>query len=56
LALTPAAVPGGYPNLLGPDQRDRAALAYGYKIVRLQRAKQRFDPEGVFASATPLPP
>ncbi len=56
LALTPAAVPGGYPNLLGPHQRDRAALAYGYKIVRLQRAKQRFDPDGVFASATPLPP
>jgi FAD/FMN-containing dehydrogenase len=56
LALTPAAVPGGYPNLLGSHQRDRAALAYGYKIVRLQRAKQRFDPDGVFASATPLPP
>jgi FAD/FMN-containing dehydrogenase len=56
LALTPAAVPGGYPNLLGPHQRDRAALAYGYKIARLQRAKQRFDPDGVFASATPLPP
>ena len=55
LALTPAAVPGGYPNLLGPHQRDRAALAYGYKIARLQRAKQRFDPDGVFASATPLP-
>jgi len=55
LALTPAALPGGYPNLLGPHQRDRAALAYGYKIARLQRAKQRFDPDGVFSSATPLP-
>ena len=55
LALTPAAVPGGYPNLLGPHQQDRAALAYGYKIIRLQRAKQRFDPDGVFTSATPLP-
>jgi hypothetical protein len=56
LAFTPAALPGGYPNLLGPHQRDRAALTYGYKIARLQRAKQRFDPDGVFASATPLPP
>ena len=55
LALTPAALPGGYPNLLGPHQQDRAALAYGYKIIRLQRAKQRFDPDGVFTSATPLP-
>jgi FAD/FMN-containing dehydrogenase len=55
-ALAPSALPGGYPNLLGPEQRDRAALGYGYKIVRLQRAKQRFDPDNVFNSATPLPP
>jgi len=28
-ALAPAALPGGYPNLLGPEEVDRIALAYG---------------------------
>ena len=53
-ALAPAALPGGYPNLLGPEEVDRIALAYGDNIGRLQQVKRRFDPEWIF-SATPLP-
>jgi FAD/FMN-containing dehydrogenase len=53
--LAPAALPGGYPNLLGPDERDRIALAYGRNIDRLQSVKRRFDPEGMLTSAIALP-
>jgi hypothetical protein len=53
-ALAPAALPGGYPNLLGPEELDRIAQAYGDNIGRLQQVKRRFDPEWIF-SATPLP-
>jgi len=53
-ALAPAALPGGYPNLLGPEELDRIALAYGDNIGRMQQVKRRFDPEWIF-SATPLP-
>jgi len=47
-ALEPHALPGGYPNLLGPDDAARAAHAYGSHAERLLAAKRRFDPEGVF--------
>jgi FAD binding domain/Berberine and berberine like len=53
-ALAPAALPGGYPNLLGPKELDRIAQAYGDNIGRLQQVKRRFDPEWIF-TATPLP-
>lgn len=53
-AMAPAALPGGYPNLLGPEELDRIAQAYGDNIGRLQQVKRRFDPERIF-SATPLP-
>jgi FAD/FMN-containing dehydrogenase len=53
-SLTPYALPGGYPNLLGPDDHAQIALAYGPNTDRLRAAKARLDPEGVF-SATPLP-
>ena len=53
--LAPAALPGGYANLLGPDAWDQIIFAYGSNISRLQHVKQRFDPEGVFTSAIPLP-
>ena len=49
--LAPAALPGGYPNLLGPDDRDRLALAYGANADRLRELKRRYDPTDVFASA-----
>ena len=53
-ALTPMSLPGGYPNLLGPDAQDQITQAYGNNITRLQAVKRRFDPDGFF-SATPLP-
>jgi FAD/FMN-containing dehydrogenase len=53
-ALAPAALPGGYANLLGPNDREQIASAYGNNLTRLQHAKRRFDPDHVF-SATPLP-
>jgi FAD/FMN-containing dehydrogenase len=53
-ALAPAALPGGYPNLLRPDDRDQVAQAYGGNAARLRAAKARYDPDAVF-TATPLP-
>jgi hypothetical protein len=52
--LEPFALPGGYPNLLGPDDTEQIAEAYGENAARLLAVKERFDPEGVF-TATPLP-
>ena len=53
--LEPHALPGGYPNMLGPDEHKRTARAYGENLGRLQRLKHLFDPDGVFTSATSLP-
>ncbi|MGH3588354.1 MAG: BBE domain-containing protein, partial [Pseudonocardia sp.] len=53
-ALAAEALPGGYVNLLGPDDTDQIAHVYGANRDRLLAAKHRFDPDGVF-SATPLP-
>jgi FAD/FMN-containing dehydrogenase len=52
--LAPYALFGGYPNLLGPDEHNQIAQAYGSNLARLQIVKRRFDPDGIF-SATPLP-
>jgi FAD/FMN-containing dehydrogenase len=52
--LSSLALPGGYPNLLGPDERSQIDLAYGENTTRLLDAKRRVDPENVF-DATPLP-
>jgi FAD/FMN-containing dehydrogenase len=49
--LAPASLPGGYPNLLGPDEEQRVQLAYGPNVDRLRELKLRYDPDGVFASA-----
>ncbi|MFC5823670.1 BBE domain-containing protein [Nonomuraea insulae] len=53
-ALAPHALPGGYPNFLGPDQHEQIEHAYGTHAARLMRAKQTYDPGHVF-TATPLP-
>ena len=53
--LAPHAWPGGYPNMLGPNDYERTALAYGPNIGRLQQLKRLFDPESVFTSAISLP-
>jgi hypothetical protein len=54
-SLAPFALPGGYANLLGPDDREQAAAAYGDNAAWLRALKRRFDPDGSFASAIPLP-
>ena len=48
------ALPGGYPNMLGPDERDQITFAYGSNLARLQNIKQHFDPDDIFSSAIPL--
>jgi len=53
--LAPHALPGGYPNMLGPDDHEQTAQAYGTNTDRLQQVKRLFDPEGVFTSAISLP-
>ncbi|ATO17313.1 FAD-linked oxidoreductase [Micromonospora sp. WMMA2032] len=55
-ALAPHALPGGYPNLLAPEETDRVRLAYGPNWDRLRRAKRRYDPRGVFSAVPTLPP
>ena len=44
-----------YANLLGPHDREQAKDAYGANGARLRALKRRFDPDGVFTSAIPLP-
>jgi FAD/FMN-containing dehydrogenase len=52
--LAPHALPGGYPNMLGPGRLEQIAHAYGSNAARLCAAKKQFDPDGVF-SAIDLP-
>ena len=54
-SLAPFSLPGGYANQLGPHDREQARDAYGSNGARLRALKRRFDPDGVFASAIPLP-
>lgn len=49
-ALKKGAYPGGYANLLGPDEAEQINHAYGDNLGRLQRAKRTYDPDGVFNS------
>jgi Berberine and berberine like len=49
--LAADALPGGYPNLLGPDEPDRWADAYGPNAPRLRELKRRYDPDGIFNAA-----
>ena len=53
-ALAQDALPGGYPNLFGPEATSQAARAYGPNTTRLLAAKAHYDPDHVF-SATGLP-
>jgi FAD/FMN-containing dehydrogenase len=53
--LAPHALPGGYPNMLGPNDHQQTAHAYGANAARLQQLKRRFDPDSVFSSTISLP-
>jgi len=55
-ALAPHALPGGYPNLLAPEETDRVRLAYGANWARLRRAKRRYDPRDLLHAVPTLPP
>jgi len=55
-AFAATALPGGYPNLLGVGDRDRALDSFGENAARLGAAKRRYDPDNIFSSAIPLPP
>lgn len=46
--LATHALPGGYPNLLGPDDEEQTAAAFGPNAPRLLDVKDRFDPHAVF--------
>jgi FAD/FMN-containing dehydrogenase len=54
--LEPWALPGGYPNLMGPDEHERALAAFGPNTARLLEVKRRLDPDGVFAAVPTLAP
>jgi FAD/FMN-containing dehydrogenase len=54
-SLAPYALPGGYPNLLGPDEPDRVRLAYDANLPRLLELKRRYDPDRVFSAVPTLP-
>jgi Berberine and berberine like len=50
-----AVAPYGNANMLGPDDHEQTARAYGDNQGRLHQAKQLFDPDGIFTSAISLP-
>ncbi len=49
-AFSPWRSRGGYPNVLGPDERESARSFCGAAVPRLERAKALYDPENRFAS------
>jgi hypothetical protein len=53
-ALDPVALPGGYPNQLGPADDERARAGFGANLERLVAAKHRYDPGGTFAAIPSL--
>jgi FAD/FMN-containing dehydrogenase len=53
-SVLPDALPGGYPNLIGPAQRSQADAAYGPNAARLLAVKRQWDGATRF-TATPLP-
>jgi hypothetical protein len=54
-AFNAVALPGGYPNLLGGTDVERATKSFGRNAERLIKAKRHYDPNNVFRSAIPLP-
>lgn len=47
-ALEPSAFPGGYANLVGPDDTQQIAQAFGDNLKQLQKIKKKYDPDRVF--------
>ncbi|MBB2922743.1 FAD-binding oxidoreductase [Cellulomonas cellasea] len=53
-ALAPGALPGGYPNILGPEDADRTRLGFGANADRLLAAKRRYDPDGALSAVAAI--
>lgn len=53
-ALAPDAIPGGYPNILGPADAERVRLGFGANLDRLRAVKRRYDPGHTFTAIAPL--
>lgn len=53
-ALAPGALPGGYPNILGPQEAERVRLGFGANADQLLAAKRRYDPDGVLTAIAAL--
>ena len=53
-ALAPGALPGGYPNILGPQDAERVRLGFGANADRLLAAKRRYDPDRVLTAIAAL--
>jgi FAD/FMN-containing dehydrogenase len=53
-ALAPFAFPGGYANLLGPDETTQLSAVYGGGLTRLRAAKRAYDPEARFTASGPI--
>ncbi|MFJ4789526.1 FAD-binding oxidoreductase [Streptomyces sp. NPDC088794] len=54
--LDPYALPGGYPNLLGPHEHRRTLDGFGPHVGRLLDIKERYDPDHVFSAVAALEP
>jgi FAD/FMN-containing dehydrogenase len=53
-ALAPLALPGGYANLLGAAEGDRARIGFGGNAARLLDVKRRYDPDNVFTAVAAI--
>ncbi|SEA68165.1 FAD-binding oxidoreductase [Pedobacter hartonius] len=47
--VAPYALPGGYLNMLGNEDKEQLANAHGSNLPRLQSVRKKFDPNGVFS-------
>jgi FAD/FMN-containing dehydrogenase len=48
--LSKLSLPGGYPNVLGPEEKQRSYDFYEPSRARLRAVKAKFDPYNVFSS------
>lgn len=46
--LEPSARPGGYANIVGPDDKEQIERVFGENAERLQKIKKTYDPNNVF--------
>ncbi|MEN0054397.1 MAG: FAD-binding oxidoreductase [Mucilaginibacter sp.] len=47
-SVSKQAIPGGYPNILGPDEHEQIAQSYGTNLTKLQQIKHQYDPTNLF--------